>query len=546
MCITTNRQSADGGASVIARSIRDRFTVPPPLLLAGHPDAVKLEIKPYLQPFERELAMRELNALLKPGDNLTEEHGIWLAHTNVSDEFLRERLTYWQRAGRNQLEPTLQKSLEFTQNGSAQVAERGELHRARRLRYGPHDLHEYRGKFFPQLVRSLINISGVPESALVLDPMCGSGTTPCEAVASGCAAIGADLNPLSVLIAGVKATVPALDPVDFYKNAHGRLDKLKFPSVDPAKIWDESDLRYLGMWFDPAAISDLASIVSEIGKIRLPAYRDLFRVFLSNIVRSVSWQKATDLRVRKEVLPYKPGAARERFLAEAASQIDRIHPYLSVLKLRGPANVEIRRGNAVDVASIFPERRGAVDLLVTSPPYATALPYLDTDRLSLIVLGLLPRKSHGEAEHDMVGTREVSERERREAWAAYEVRRSELPAEIANLIDRIAAVNHGDGVGFRRRNLPALLGKYFLSMLDAMRSARDLMKPGAFGYYVVGNNSTEVDGGKIEIPTDRFLFDLSATAGWTPIEKISMELIVSRDIFRENRGSSETILCFQA
>lgn len=546
MRIATNCQSADGAPDVIGKTIRARFAVPPPLLVAGQPDAVKLELKPYLQPFERLLAFRELKALLEPQDSVTEQHGIWLAHTEVSDEVLRERLTYWQRVGRDQLEPTLQKLLEFTQNGSAQVTERGELHKARRLRYGPHDLHEYRGKFFPQLVRSLISISGVSEGAVVLDPMCGSGTTPCEAVASSRAAIGADLNPLSVLIARVKATVPAQDPTAFYKNTHERLSHFEFSEADPAKIWSGDDVRYLGMWFDPAALSELASIVSEIRKIRLPAYRDLFRVFLSNIVRSVSWQKAADLRVRKEVLPYASGTARARFLAEAATQIDRIHSYLSVLKLREPANVEIRHGNAVDVASIFPERRGAVDVLVTSPPYATALPYLDTDRLSLIVLGLLPRKSHGDAERDMVGTREVSERERREAWAAYELRKSELPAGISNLIDRIAAENHGEGVGFRRRNLPALLGKYFLSMLDAMRSAHALMKPGTFGYYVVGNNSTEVRGEKIEIPTDDFLFDLGATAGWTPVEKIPMELIVSRDIFRENRGSSETILCFKA
>jgi site-specific DNA-methyltransferase (cytosine-N4-specific) len=91
-----------------------------------------------------------------------------------------------------------------------------------------------------------------------------------------------------------------------------------------------------------------------------------------------------------------------------------------------------------------------------------------------------------------------------------------------------------------------LLGKYFLSMLDAMRSARELMKPRGLGYYVVGNNSTEVDGEKIEIPTDRFFIGLGAAAGWTPVEQISMELISSRDIFRENRGSSETILCFRA
>jgi len=505
-----------------------------------------LEIKPYLQPFERELAVRELRALLNPGDEIREEHGYWLARTEVSDEMLRAKLTYWQRVGRESLEPTLQKALEFTQNGETAANERSELHRARRLRYGPHDLHEYRGKFFPQLVRSLINMSAIPEGSLVLDPMSGSGTTACEAVAAGMAAIGADLNPLSALIASVKASIPAIDPKEFKKLAVDRLPKLKFEPVDPAKVWGEDDLRYLRMWFDPKAIEDLASIVSTIGKIRSPAYRDFFRVCLSDIVRSVSWQKATDLRVRKEILPYDAGTAQVRFLAEAGAQVNRIYPYLSVLKRQGPANVEIRRGNALEIASIFPEYRGKVDLLITSPPYATALPYLDTDRLSLIVMGLLPRKQHREAERDMVGTREVSERERRDAWAAYEIRRRELPEEISSLIDRIAAVNHGEGVGFRRRNLPALLGKYFLSMLDAMRSARELMKPGAFGHYIVGNNSTEVDGEKIEIPTDHFLVGLGAAAGWTPVEQIPMELIASRDIFRENRGTSETILGFRA
>jgi site-specific DNA-methyltransferase (cytosine-N4-specific) len=287
--------------------------------------------------------------------------------------------------------------------------------------------------------------------------------------------------------------------------------------------------------------------VTEIRGTRDPLYRDFFRVCLSNIVRSVSWQKAADLRVRKEVLPYEPGAAITRFSQAVAGQIDRIYPYLCVL----PRSVQrvkpdIRQGSAINLGALFPEWTGRADVLVTSPPYATALPYLDTDRLSLIALGLLSRKRHKDTEAAMVGTREVSERGRREAWDAYRQRSAELPREIVALIGDIAAHNHGEGVGFRRRNLPALLGKYFLDMLDAMRSAHTLMKRGAPGYYVVGNNSTVVDGKKIEIPTDRFLFSLGEVAGWTCRERVPMELLVSRDIFRENRGSAETVLCFTA
>ncbi len=532
---------------MIAEEMRRKFSVAVPIFLAADTETIKLERKTYLQPFENDLALRELAALLEPGAEIREEHGLHLVKTTRSEEYLRQHLTYWQRVGRIHLEPTLQKLLEFTQNGAAKAKEKADLHSARRLRYGPHDLHEYRGKFFPQLVHSLINISGIQSDAIVLDPMCGSGTTPCEAIASGHSAISADLNPLSVLITKVKSALPAENPSEFFSATSTYLDRFKFPEIPPSEIWGTDDLRYMGMWFNPVSITDVASIVAEIRAVGQPLYRELFRVCLSNIIRSVSWQKATDLRVRKEMLPYESGTAIKLFMAEALGQVERIHPYLCMLpqdRLR--PSLDIREGNSVNIAALFPEYEHKADVLITSPPYATALPYLDTDRLSLVALGLLPRKHHKNAEVDMVGTREVSERERRNAWTAYEVRRAELPRAISAMIDGIADHNHGDGVGFRRRNLPALLGKYFLDMLDAMRSAHKLMKPGANGYYVVGNNSTAVDGTKIEIPTDHFLYEIGAFAGWTCLEKLPMELLVSRDIFRENRGSSETILCFRA
>jgi len=542
-----DRKLSEWGPEMIKERIRSRFTVPAPMPLFDTNDVVTLELKPYLQPFERELAMRELRSLIGINADITKKHGLWMADTDISEELLRSKLTYWQRVGRSRLEPTLQIAFEFTQKGYTQTVEQSELHRTRRLRYGPHDLHEYRGKFFPQLVRSLINISCIPKGSIVLDPMCGSGTTPCEAVVEGMIALGIDLNPLSSLISTVKSLIPTLDAIEFKENTNNCLSMFKFPKIAPENIWNKDDLRYLKMWFAPAAIDDLASIVWQIDRIQTPVYRDFFRVCLSNVIRPVSWQKDTDLRVRKDIQPYKIGTAHEWFLTESVSQIDRIYPYLCILNHKEVFTVDIRKGNAVDAAAIFPEYRNKVDLLVTSPPYATALPYLDTDRLSLIVLGLLPRSKHRETEHDMVGTREVSERERLEAWSIYETRRAELPHNISALIDRIADVNHhNDKVGFRRRNLPALLARYFLSMLDAMRSVHILMKPGAYGYYVVGNNSTLVKEKKTVIPTDNFLFDLGAAAGWHPVEKIPMELITSRDIFRENRGTSESILCFKA
>lgn len=531
--------------SALTRIIEERFTEALPLLVSGDEMSIKLEPKPYLQPFERILAERELRALMGPEDQLAEEHGYWILQTRQPEAFFRDRLTYWQRLGRHTLAPTVQKSLEATQNGGDI---RG-LHRSRRLRYGPHNIHEYRGKFFPQLVRSLITISGTPDGGIVLDPMSGSGTTPCEAIAFGRSALAADLNPISVLTSKVKAAVPLQSPASFQERVHRWTETLPLPAVDPATMWCDDDLKYLRLWFDECAIIDLARLRIAIDNTANEFTRLFLRVALSNIVRSVSWQKVADLRVRKEVRSYVPGEAIRRFQRAVSEQYERIIAYLRVLpRPKHAPYLSVREGNAVQVDQLFNEFIGKVDLVVTSPPYATALPYLDTDRLSLIILGLLPRSAHRDREAMMIGTREVSEKQRRILWDRYEARKRELPSTVTSLIDYVAKHYHSgkSEVGFRRRNLPALLGKYFLDMLDTMRATRRLMRPGANAYYVVGNNSTEINGERTEIATDSLLFEIGQTAGWQAVEMIDMELLPSRDIFKENRGSKETILCFKA
>ncbi len=529
------------------RAIQRRFETDLPLFALGNEGGVVLEIKPYLQPFEVRLAQLEAERLL--GTQIRVEAGLGMcgAGTAADVETLRERLTYWQRVGSDRLVPTRQVLFEASQGGSEELEHRSSLHTARRLRYGPHDLHEYRGKFFPQLVRSLLNIAGACPGDTVFDPMCGSGTTLCEAVASGMNTVGSDLNPLSVLIARTKTLVVGLSPSEFRRKMREYRDSFKFGVAAPELVWPADDLAYLQGWFDPFALNDIAAILAGVRRVRSQPYKDLLLVCLSNIIRAVSWQRLEDLRVRKEVREYARGDAQARFLTELDSQVDRIGCYLEMRegakcgRLKGIFNV--------DAVAMGPELRnlaGTVDVLITSPPYATALPYLDTDRLSLVALGLLPRSRHRGTEANMVGTREITEAQRRELWTSYMARREELPGEVTSLIDRVAEHNHGEGVGFRRRNLPALLGKYYLAMLDAMRSARQMCRQGGRAFYVVGNNSTELSGQRIDIPTDRFLFEIGRLAGWRQRDFIAMELLVSRDIFKENRGSSESILCFEA
>ena len=469
----------------------------------------------------------------------------------MSVEMLRQRLAYWQQIGEGILEPTLQACYEATSERKSESFNSNivDLPKSRRLRYGPHGIHEYRGKFFPQLVKALINFAGLTEGAIVLDPMCGSGTAICEARAMGMKAIGVDINPMAVEMSRFKANSLSMNPEQLRSGLEQLIGVLKQASVpDLERLWSKHDIEYLLRWFDPQALSEIAMIRTVISQVDVSDVKTMAEVILSNILRSVSWQKNSSLRTQKEVQTYTEGDAVQAFIEEVNCQREKMCLYLSLIQnAQQLPHHEVIVGDTRRLDSLIPTYIGACDLLITSPPYATALPYIDTDRLSLIVLGLLPRKEHRECESQLIGNREVSEGQRRQLWETYQMRKGELPSVVVELVDTLAKANHRADVGFRRRNLPALLAKYFLDMTDTFHSAHQMMLPGAYAFYVVGNNSTTVNGNqRIEIPTNEFLWQIGKRVGWSGEQRVEMELLPSRDVFRKNSGSQETILVFKA
>jgi len=521
--------------------------------------SIVLRRKSYIQPFEAVLAASEVRGLTETSTEslFTDPAPQTLKVDESYLETLLRRLTYWEVVEANgtpfipdQIKLELSDEAEITSTLPLFDDKVLKLPRRRKLRYGPHDLHEYRGKFFPQLVRSLINSVGVPVGSVILDPTCGSGTTNVEARALGMTTIGVDLNPLSVLISNVKASIFDFDAgdMDWIKNIFlPSLAESEIRPIETISRWNDRDLKYLLNWFDPQAIQELAYILEVCEKAAAPFVIDFLKICLSNIIRAVSWQNDDDLRVRKNATTYLAGTTLQMFRQEVSRQVEKLSGYISFNKVTSKAaTYSIIEGDTRDITSLLPDYVGKCDVIITSPPYATALPYIDTDRLSLIVLGLASRSEHRDLETEMIGNREVLENQRVMLWENYQKRRNELPECITVLIDQLADTNHSDKVGFRRRNLPALLSKYYLDMLDVMKQCYRMMVPNGYAFYIVGNNSTKVDGTRIEIPTDIFLWELGKTAGWSQVELLKMELLVSRDIFRKNRGSSESILVFRA
>jgi site-specific DNA-methyltransferase (cytosine-N4-specific) len=521
-------------------------------------------MKSYIQPFEKQLAMHELRRLAGAPPALKRRDPFeFIVPTMVSTQVLADRLAYWEKVGDSE-HLTTQVLREATFAVARNGIPLGELQAVlpfrsspmlpnrRCLRYGPHGLHEYRGKFFPQLVPALLNWSGVAKGSVIADPMCGSGTAVVEAALLGCTAIGLDLNPLSVFISRTKCDVLRASPSELVRTyelvcetlANGRrIAPGEQPWVSGLPKWDQ---EYLRGWFSEEVLRGLEEIVACIRGVRARVCRDLLWACLSNILRTVSWQKEDDLRVRRQSKSVSYDKTVTEFLDEAHRSIKTLVAFLLQSCNAETGETNVLEGDARFAERILDHWRGRIDVVITSPPYATALPYLDTDRLSLIYLGLLPRGDHRQRDKLMIGNREISDRQRMTYWDAFLSGRKSLPSSVANLVEGIETRNANADVGFRRRNVGALLAKYFLDMRQVFVSLRSLLRRDGNAFVVVGSNHTYAGGERVKIDTALLLGELAESCGFNLTEAIPMEMLVSRDIFRKNAGESETILSLQS
>ena len=519
------------------------------------------KIKPYIQPFELHLALAELESLSRTSPKQL-NNNTYQVETFTPKEIFIQNLAYWEIVTDDISYPTVQILRESTTNvvrngvpletlsWSMPLGANSPLPNRRILRYGTHGIHEYRGKFFPQLVRSLINIAEVPEDGLLADPMCGSGTTIVEAILSGRFGVGLDLNPLSVLMSQTKCDLLSVSPSSIilaYQSVRDRI--LKLQGASDNLLYFESlpavDQHYLRLWFSEQVLSDIDQIKRVIDNVDDIAIKNFFIIVLSNILRKVSWQKDEDLRIRKEIKPDADLDPFKEFLDDLGKSVRTVLAFLYQIQSQKIGKHFITIGNAVGLSNIWQDYSEKIDCIITSPPYATALPYLDTDRLSLCYLGLLSHISTPKYNLSMIGNREITEKIRQSLWQTFQLNKHELPINVIDLIAKIDSLNSNSKVGFRRRNLPVLLYKYFSDMQSVFCGMFNTLKPGSPAYIVIGNNHTIAGGEKVDIDTTSLLADCASNIGFTEQDRIPMEMLVSRDIFKKNAVATEYILCLR-
>ena len=501
----------------------------------AEPVLVRIHPPPYrLWPYEAEIRAEEIQHLLgAPGqDGLGDVLSLRVNPFQI-DRLRRLTFSHSFAASNYHREPTWQAILE---NGDAANAG------ARKdPKYVTHGIHAYKGKFYPQLARSLFNLADLRPGQRVLDPFCGSGTVPLESYLNGMEGFGFDMNPLAVRIAKAKTEIVLVDPYlrdrllgQFQERLAGLRPGEHDWSAFPAGLRSEVE-----SWFPNSVIRKLAVLLKEIRSTPEPRVKEFLEVILSSIVRDVSQQDPEDLRIRRRAVPIEDAPVFELFGERLAEQRQRLGAFAERSN-RAPckflqtriALADSRGREAFRVAGVAD---GSVDALVTSPPYATALPYIDTDRLSIMLLCGMESGRRAAIEESLTGSREIRNGERRSIEERIEA------GDLDNIHSRTAVdvvrkvyeLNRDADVGFRRKNMASLLYRYFSDMTLVMTNLDACLKPGASAFFVIGDNVTTAGQNEVVIKSSRFIRDTAEHLGW------ATEQVIPITVTKEKRPHSK-------
>jgi len=499
-------------------------------------------------PYESRLARWEASALLERPIEGEGIEGLTLPVEPYDIDSLR-RLTFTHQV---LLQPTgthITTWQAILENGN-----RRELIRTRKdPKYVTHGIHAYKGKFYPQLAKSLLNLAGPTRGMTVLDPYCGSGTVLLEAQLNGLRPLGIEMNPLAVLIARAKTALPSEDlcavdnciceVLSDTQEDQSRPDHIKvFPSGCRAEILS---------WFPPRVASCIGWLLEAIGRVPIVALQDALKVCLSSIVRQVSQQDPRDLRRRrrKEAIEDAPTLSLFR------QRVQELRERLRAFAVRVPYSpfhfirAAVYEGDSRLMQSYLSLglKEGMVDVVVTSPPYATALPYIDTDRLSILAILGIPAGSRAQIERSLTGSREIQLSEQTRIEERIDaVSSDDLGSRLAvQTVQKIHRLNSASEVGFRRKRMAALMSRYFSDLFKTVRCLGAVTRPGGHLFFVMGNSRTLAGGEDVLIDSATALEEMGITAGWKLVDRIPISVTTENLRHVKNAITENVVLWFR-
>jgi hypothetical protein len=247
--------------------------------------------------------------------------------------------------------------------------------------YATHGLHAYAAKCPPQLVNYGLHYYSKP-GEIVLDPMTGSGTTLVEAKLMGRHAVGYDIDPLARLIAQVKSSRLPDGWIEYayeriFRKATRDIAALNSRKVTAALRSRSAppDFDNCSYWFDKQVSSALAILVYHIRHTPMKeSVRNFFWVaFSSLILAKTSVANARDIIHSRH--HYWQHAETPNVMEKFAVRVRAMRKQMADFSAQCEETPDIRVHARLGDARRLRLRSETIDLVFTSPPYATALDY---------------------------------------------------------------------------------------------------------------------------------------------------------------------------
>jgi len=217
--------------------------------------------------------------------------------------------------------------------------------------YAFHNLYPYKGKFYPRVVRTLINAFKLNENSLLLDPFNGSGTTTHEASLMGIKSVGIDVTPMGVIISKLKNDLLFIDEQRLNFTSKELQDIFE---VIENKEWQYSDpivhKLMLVIYFDTVDAFARTSKYDRKGKVSL---------FIEKFNYIKTCYKRTMEIKDKYKLKFEPA--------------------------------QIIEGDALELKNMS-EFKEKFDACITSPPYYFSIDYVGKDKIAYDYLGVDMKK----------------------------------------------------------------------------------------------------------------------------------------------------------
>ncbi|WP_414153800.1 DNA methyltransferase [Paracoccus denitrificans] len=315
-------------------------------------------------------------------------------------------------------------------------------------------IHWYPGTFIPSIPVALIEALSSPGET-VFDPYCGSGTTGISSLMRGRNIVLTDLNPIAVMsstaalsLASLRLHYPNLfslcfDIIESVLDKHAGKSSLvtlgdrHVQSIDDAVLGlyagdlqrdtaiqfsAEPNRSELEPWYDPSTLQDIVGLNRHIGKcLGSGPTSFIAHTMLSACLRQLcsqtqSWGHIADNVHPKQLTPKPAIRALKDWLRRARNRFSKISQLERGIPIGTFRVVSIQWGSGHRITPI------PFDLLVTSPPYAGAIDYTLSQRLSLFLLGwstadmsalvrseIGARRKRGKTTHIPTWAREVAE-----------------------------------------------------------------------------------------------------------------------------------------